>query len=256
MMINMVKYTIKKLADLAGISVRALHYYDQIGLLKPESYGTGGYRQYGEKEIVLLQQIMFFRELGFSLEEIQKIINQPGFDVIQALQSHQVLLRKKSARLLELLATVEKTLKKMKGESEMEIKEYYRGFSDEQIEKYRNEVRQRWGEDTLRKSEARVIGMGKEKIAALQQDGNAIFMAISLNMSKEAGSPEVQDLVGKWRQWLENFSTYSDEAVMGLGRFYSQHEDFVAFFKKIHPELPEFLTAAIEYYCANHKTEK
>jgi MerR family transcriptional regulator, thiopeptide resistance regulator len=253
MMIVMKLFTVKKLADLAGISVRTLHYYDQIGLLKPGSYSQNGYRQYDEEDMVRLQQIMFFRELEFGLDEIKKIMSRPDFDVLVALQSHHILLAQKAARLNELLATVEKTIRKMKGEIQMEIKEYYQGFSDEQIEKYRDEVRRRWGEDTLKKSEARITGMGKEKFAALQAEGKEIFMAISLNISRGAECPEVQEQISKWRSWLENFSSYSDEAVLGLGRVYSQHADFAAFFRKIHPELPEFLTRAIEYYCANQK---
>ena len=104
-------YTIKQLAELAGTSVRTLHYYDEIGLLKPESRGANGYRQYGEQAIVRLQQIMFFRELDFSLEEIKTIISSPGFDVLEALQSHKVLLEKRKKRIDELLATVGKTIK-------------------------------------------------------------------------------------------------------------------------------------------------
>jgi MerR family transcriptional regulator, thiopeptide resistance regulator len=248
---GMIVFTVKRLADLAGVSVRTLHYYDQIGLLKPKSYSQIGYRQYDEEDVVRLQQIMFFRELDFGLGEIQKIMAQPGFNVLEALQSHQILLAKKTNRMNDLRETVERTIRKMKGEVEMEIKEYYQGFSDQQIAKYRDEVRHRWGEDTLNKSEARVTGMGKEKFAALQDEAGEIFKTISLNMSEGVDSPKVQEQIGRWRQWLENFYTYSDEAVLGLGRVYSQHEDFVAFFNKIHPGLPEFMTQAIEYYCRN-----
>jgi MerR family transcriptional regulator, thiopeptide resistance regulator len=249
----MVHYTIIKLARLANISVRTLHYYDKISLLKPEYRSSNGYRQYGEDEAVRLQQIMFFRELDFSLEEIKKIMSRPDFNVIEALQSHRTLLTKRAERLNELLGTVDKTINKLKGETEMSIKEYYRGFSDEQIEKYREEVRQRWGEDTLMASEARVMKMSKEKFAALQAEGSAIFKAISDNMEKGYNSAEVQEQVEKWRQWLENFHHYSDEALLGLGQTYSQHPDFVKFFQIFHKDLPGFLTLAIEYYCKNNK---
>ncbi|MDO8579140.1 MAG: MerR family transcriptional regulator [Dehalococcoidales bacterium] len=90
------KITIKKLADLAGVSVRTLHYYDQMGLLKPGSRSASGYRFYDESAVVKLQQIMFFRELGFSLYDIRKIVSQPDFDVLEALKSHRSLLRKKA----------------------------------------------------------------------------------------------------------------------------------------------------------------
>ena len=249
----MMSYTVKKLADIAGLSVRTLHYYDELGLLKPESRAANGYRYYSDSTVVRLQQIMFFRELGFGLNEIKRILSDPDFDVIEALQSQKTLLSKKAERIGELLATIDKTIENLKGEKEMPIKEYYEGFSDEQIEKYRQEVRDRWGEKTLEESEARVLKMGKEKFKALQDEGGAIFKAISDNMPKGYDSKEVQKLVAEWRNWLENFSHYSDEAVLGLGQTYSQHPDFVKFFQKYGSDFPGFFTRAIEYYCASKK---
>lgn len=246
-------YTIKKLADLAGVSVRTLHYYDEVGLLKPQSRSESGYRYYGEEAVVRLQQIMFFRELGFNLEEIRKIVSSPDFNVLEALQSHRTLLTKKAERINDLLATVDKSIKKLKGEVKMQIKEYYQGFSDEQIEKYRVEVRQRWGEKALQESEERVTKMGKEKFAALQAEGGKIFQTISDNMSKGYDSDIIQVQVAKWRTWLENFYHYSEEAVSGLGQEYSQSPEFAEYFRKIHKDLPEFLTKAIEYYCSHKK---
>jgi DNA-binding transcriptional MerR regulator len=246
-------YTVKKLADLAGVSVRTLHYYDELGLLKPQSRSTNGYRRYDEEAVIRLQQIMFFRELGFGLDEIKKIISQPDFDVLEALRSHRTLLTKKAERINELLATVDKTLKKLRGEVQMPIKEYYQGFSDEQIERYREEVRRRWGEKTLKESEERVLKMGKEKFTEIQAEGGKIFQAISDNMSKGYDSELIQSQVLKWRQWLENFHHYTVESVLGLGRAYSQSSEFAAFFRKYHPDLPEFLTRAIEYFCAHRK---
>jgi MerR family transcriptional regulator, thiopeptide resistance regulator len=251
--INMTVYTVKKLAELAGISVRTLHYYDQAGILKPEFRTANGYRHYGEEAAVKLQQIMFFRELDFSLEEIKQIMSRPDFNVLEALEQHRVLLQKRGVRIRELLATVDRTIEKMKGKKEMPIKDYYKGFSDEQIEKYRREVKERWGEDALKKSEARVMKMGKEKFAALQADGNAIFQIIADNMDKGYDSPAVQEQVARWQVWLEHFHHYSDEALLGLGRAYSEHPDFAAFYRKFHKDLPEFFTQAIEYYVAHKK---
>ena len=87
----------------------------------------------------------------------------------------------------------------------------------------------------------------------LQAEGGAIFKAIADNMAKGHDSKEVQALVAKWRQWLENFAHYSDEAVLGLGQFYSQHPDFAKFYEKIHKDLAPFLTKAIEHYCYTKK---
>jgi MerR family transcriptional regulator, thiopeptide resistance regulator len=246
----MIVYTVKKLADLAGISVRTLHYYDRIGLLKPDSRSESGYRRYGEEAVLRLQQIMFFKELDFSLEEIREIVSRPDFDVIAALQTHRVLLLKRAGRINTLISTVDKTIGKLKGKTNMKIKEYYEGFSDEQVEKYRQEVRQRWGEDTLKNSEDRMLAMGKKKFNELQAEGMVIFTTISDNMPEGFASREVQEQVAKWRQWLENFHHYSDEAALGLGQMYSQHPEFAEFYRKINKDLPPFITKAIEYYFA------
>jgi DNA-binding transcriptional MerR regulator len=249
------KITVKRLADLAGISVRTLHYYDEIKLLGPESRSSRGYRQYDEDAVVKLQQILFFRELGFSLDDIKAIVSRPDFDVLQALESHRELLMKKAARTQDLLTTVEKTIERMKGKRNMDIKEFYQGFSDEKIEYYRQEVRKRWGEKALQESESRVRKMGKEKFAEIQAEGGRIFRNIADNMGKGPESLVVREQIGKWRVWLENFHHYSDEAVLGLGRGYSQDPEFAEFFNKIHGGLAEFMTQAVEYYFSG-KNEK
>ncbi|UCD10049.1 MAG: MerR family transcriptional regulator [Dehalococcoidales bacterium] len=252
----MESYTIKKLADIAGVSVRTLHYYDEIGLLKPQYRQDNGYRYYGEEEVILLQQILLFRESGFNLDEIRTIISSPGFGVSEALEQHRNLLVKKEKRHEELINTVEKTMSKMSKKSEMEIKEFYQGFSDEKIEKYRDEVRQRWGSKTLEESEKKVIDMGREKFVALQAEGGKIFKAIMEHISEGYDSKYVQELIAEWRKWLENFHHYSDEEVVELGRAYSQHPDFIKFFQQYSDELPVFLTRAIEHYYMHRKPNR
>jgi len=244
----MKSYTIKKLADIAGISVRTLHYYDEIGLLKPQYRHENGYRYYGEEEVILLQQIMFFRELSFSLDEIRTIISSPDFDASEALEQHRNLLIKEDERLRELINTVEITMSKMGKRSTMKIKEFYQGFSDEQIEKYRDEVRSRWGSKTLEESEKRVIDMGQEEFIELQAEGGKIFKAIMENMSEGYDGKFIQERIAEWRQWLENFHHYSEEEIVELGQAYSQHADFIKFFKQYSDDLPVFLTRAIEHY--------
>jgi DNA-binding transcriptional MerR regulator len=245
-------YTVKQLADTAGVSVRTLHHYDNIGLLKPQRRDGNGYRLYGREAVVRLQQIMFFRELGFNLEDIRRILSQPDFNLLEALESHRQLLTRKAERIGELLATVAKTIKEMEGEARMDdIRDYYQGFSDEEIEKHRQEVRDRWGEKTLEESEQKVMQMGKEKFAQIQAEGERIFQAISDNMCQGHDSETVQAQMPLWHQWLENFHHYSDEELLGLGQAYSQHPDFIKFFQAYHPELPPFMTKAIEHYCAN-----
>ncbi len=246
----MTTYTIRQLARIAGVSVRTLHHYDHIGLLKPSSYGANGYRYYDEEAGTLLQQILFFRELDFSLEEIRRIMTAPGFRVRDALDSHRELLQKRADRISQLLRTVDKTIAKLEGEISMEIKEYYQGLSDAEIEDYREEARRRWGQDTVRESEARILKMGKDRMSEVQAEGGAIFQAVADLMPLGASSPEVQTQIAKWREWLEHFSAYSDEALLGLGRMYSEDARFVAFFERYAAGLPEFFTQAVEHYCA------
>jgi len=117
----MTVYTVKKIASLAGVSVRTLHYYDKLGLLKPRYRQENGYRYYDDDSIIRLQQIMFFRELGFGLDKIGEIISIPDFDVLEALKSQRDLLVKKSERLEELISTVDKTIKRLKGEDKMQL---------------------------------------------------------------------------------------------------------------------------------------
>jgi MerR family transcriptional regulator, thiopeptide resistance regulator len=243
-------YTVRQLANVAGVSVRTLHHYDHIGLLKPSSYAPNGYRHYGEREAVLLQQILFFRELGFSLKEIGAILSRPDFDVRLALESHRTMLRKKAGHIAVLLETVDKTIKHLEGERDMKINEYYEGLSDDQIEEYRKEARQRWGADVVNESESRVMQMGKDGFAAQQTRGEAIFKAMAGLLPKGPASPEVQEQVRLWRDWLECFSSYSDEAVLGLGRMYSEDARFVPYFGRYGDGFAAFLTSAIEHYCS------
>ena len=111
----------RQLASLAGVSVRTLHYYDDKGLLEPRYRGENGYRYYDEDSIIRLQQIMFFRQLGFSLEEVGKIVSHPEFDVLEALKSHRESLVQKSERLGELISTVDKTIKRLRGQDKMQL---------------------------------------------------------------------------------------------------------------------------------------
>src|SRR5690606_28913210 len=114
------KYTVKQLADLAGVTPRTLHYYDQIGLLRPTWLGDNGYRYYTEESVLRLQQIMFYRELDFSLNEIQAILDEPEFDLLEALKSHKRLLQQRLGRLSELIQTIDRTVLHLQGAKTME----------------------------------------------------------------------------------------------------------------------------------------
>src|SRR5215469_8320389 len=100
-------YTVKKLAAISGVSVRTLHFYDEAGLLKPAYYGANGYRFYEEPQLLRLQQILFYRELGFELKQIKRILGRGDFEKLAALKSHRQELRRKLARTSQLLVTID-----------------------------------------------------------------------------------------------------------------------------------------------------
>jgi DNA-binding transcriptional MerR regulator len=121
-------YTVKQLAAISGVSVRALHYYDELGLLKPAYTKANGYRIYEEPQLLMLQQILFYRELGFELKRIKRILSQRKFEKLAALRSHREVLEKKIGRTRTLIATIDKTIGHLKGRKKMKNEELFAGF--------------------------------------------------------------------------------------------------------------------------------
>ena len=122
-------YTVKDVAGMSGISVRTLHFYDETGLLKPASYGANGYRYYEEPQLLMLQQILFYRELGFGLKQIKEILSRAEFETVAALQSHRTVLQKNVARTRRLIDTIDRTLEHLKGRTTMQSEEMFAGFN-------------------------------------------------------------------------------------------------------------------------------
>src|ERR1700722_3693019 len=139
-------YTVTKLAKLSGVSVRTLHWYDEIGLLKPAYYGANGYRHYEEKQLLTLQQILFFRELGFELKQIQKILGRSDFDTIVTLRSHRGVLQKNLERTQKLIKTIDKTIKHLEGNRKMKEQELFDGFDKKKQKEYEKQLLDRYGD--------------------------------------------------------------------------------------------------------------
>ena len=129
-------YTVKKLAQLSGVSIRTLHFYDEIGLLKPAYYGENNYRYYEEEQLLLLQQILFFRELGFQLSDIQRMISSQDFDKISTLESHREILANNLNQTQELIKTVDKTIEHLRGKQTMKLDDIFHGFTPEKQKLY------------------------------------------------------------------------------------------------------------------------
>ncbi len=243
-------YTVQQLATLADITTRTLHHYDAIGLLKPVRNAKNGYRQYGEAELLKLQQIMFFRELEFPLEEIKHILADPHFDLTAALADHRKLIEIKKKRMNDLLKTIDKTIKKINKEKTMHDKELYGGFTKEEYEAYSKEAKERWGDtDAFKQSVGKYEKLTKEERAAMQKAGDDLLKEIVANMSSGAESPEVQALIAKHYDGLRFFYEPNPELYRGLANMYVDDPRFAATFKKYHPDLPEFMRDAMHVYC-------
>jgi DNA-binding transcriptional MerR regulator len=241
--------TVKQFADLAGVTVRTLHYYDQIGLLEPTSVGENGYRYYEEDALFKLQQILFFRELDFSLSEIADIMSTPDFDIVPALAVHRRALEQRVKRLTHLIRTVDKTIHHLEGAITMTNDELFEGFSEEQQAAYEKEARERWDPETVDQSYKRWNSYSKQKQQQIMQEGRDNTAALAAVMDKGHASPEVQEQVARWHQHLRYFYEPTPEILRGLGQMYGDDPRFAANYTKVHPDLPEFFRQAINVYC-------
>ena len=246
---TMHRYTIKQLADLAGVSRRTLHHYDEIGLLKPSEKGPNRYRYYDDDAALRLQQILFYRELGLSLGEIKEILSQPDFDVLGSLGEHRDELQKRVTRLNRLISTVDKTILHLNGGITMSEKQIFEGFTEEQVEEYAEQARQRWDPKLVDQSMMLWKSYSDEKKKAIIAEGGAIYQKIFNNLDKGHDSPEVQEGISKWHQNLRYFYEPTYAILSGLGYGYRDDPSFRTTFEEFSPEFPEFLCNAIQFYC-------
>ena len=242
-------YTVKQLSDLAGVSVRTLHYYDEIDLLKPSSVGANGYRYYEDEAVYRLQQILFFRELDLSLREIKTIIDSPAFDLLVALQAHRESLHDRVERLHDLIHTVDGTIAHLTGEIEMSQKQLFDGFTEEEEKRYYQEARERYDSREVDASYKRWNQNTAAEKQRIKEEGNAIYTDLVALMHTGVDSPEVQAVIARWHQHLRHFYEPGVERLLGLGQLYVESPDFAAFFRALHPDLPEFMREAITLYC-------
>ncbi|PFE04794.1 MerR family transcriptional regulator [Bacillus cereus] len=242
------KMRVKEVADLVGISVRTLHHYDEIGLLTPDETTESGYRLYSNENLERLQQILFFKELGFPLKKIKEIISSPSFDREEALQMHRKMLLEKRARLDKVIATIDKTIKHTKGEIEMTNKEKFEGF-DFSHNPYEEEARARWGDKAIDKANKTAAGMTKEK----QEDFNNIYRKLAELRNGAPDSKEAQEAIHVWYEYLQDFGQYSLEAFKGLGQMYVDDERFTKNIDKFGEGLAQFMCDAMAVYADNRK---
>lgn len=242
-------YTVKQVARMAGISVRALHHYDQIGLLKPASVGENGYRYYGREELLRLQQILFHRELEFPLDAIAAVLDQPGFDRAAALRRHRVKLAAEASRYRQLLKTLDATLAQIEGDATMDDKDLYKGFAPEKQAEYEAWIAARSGAESLERSKRAMKGWSKADWEAYLEKGQAFErdMAGALTRGEAPDGAFVQGEIPRLYAWIETAWARRPEkaAFIGLGRMYADHPDFRTRYEALAPGLADYLASAM-----------
>ncbi|BAK43844.1 MerR family transcriptional regulator [Eggerthella sp. YY7918] len=249
-------YTVHELAQLSGCTVRTLHHYDELGLVRAQR-ASNGYRLYGAAEVDRLQQVLLYREADMPLADIKRLLDDPAFNACDALAGHLRELRGRAQRLEALIASVEKTLAHLEGGAAMEDREKFEAFKkglvDENEKKYGAEVRERWGDAAADASNAKVMGMSEQQYAHTQELEAQMRKALLAGM--EAGDPageDAQRAADLHRQWLCEFwadGAYSKEAHAALAEGYVADERFKAYYEAIAPGATEFLRDAIKVYC-------
>ncbi|MGL4772217.1 MAG: MerR family transcriptional regulator [Clostridium sp.] len=248
-------YKIKEVAELVGISVRTLHHYDEIGLLEPEKTSPAGYRLYTDKNLEKLQQILFFKELDFSLKEIKEILENPKYNRKIALEGQRELLIEKKKRLERIIMAVDESLGSIEGGVKMGKKEMFKSFDMKEIndtkKKYEKEVKEKYGStDAYKEYENKTSCYGDDKWAKIMEDGQGIFNNLAALMDRDVADSEVQAQVEQWRNHItNNFYNCTKEILAGLGQMYVYDERFKNNIDKTKEGLAEFLSKAIEVYC-------
>ncbi|MCI4167617.1 MerR family transcriptional regulator [Bacillus spizizenii] len=248
------KYQVKQVADIAGVSIRTLHHYDDIQLLKPSALTDAGYRLYSDADLERLQQILFFREIGFRLDDIKEMLDHPNFDRKAALQSQKDMLMKKKQRMEEMIQTVDRTLQSIKGGEHMDKRDLFAGLSMKDIEEhqqtYADEVRKLYGREIAEETEKRTSAYSADDWRAIMAEFDSIYRQIAARMIHGPDDAEVQSAVGAFR---DHISQYHYECTLdifrGLGEVYITDERFTNAINQYGEGLAAFLREAIIIYC-------
>lgn len=237
---------VKEIADLVGISVRTLHHYDAIGLLTPEQTTHAGYRIYSNKDLETLQQILFFRELGFPLKKIKKIIHSPSFDQQEALEIQHHMLLEKRNQLDKMIKTIEKTIQHSKGEIQMSNREKFEGF-DFIHNPYEQEAREKWGDTAVDEAKEQTKQMTNQD----EEKFNDIYRRLAAVRNLAPDSKEAQKEIHEWYLLLNTIGTYSLDAFKGLGQMYVDDERFTNNIDTFGEGLATFMRDAMACYADN-----
>ncbi|WP_027108343.1 MerR family transcriptional regulator [Lacticigenium naphthae] len=230
------EYTVKKIARLAGVTPRTIRHYATIQLLSPACINSSGYRLYGRNEIDRLQQILFYRELGFPLTEIKQILDDPSFDEKQALKDHYQDLLLKQKQVDQLLHTIEKTLADREGIEKMTDQEKFTGFKKEVLkaneESYGKESQETYGEETIARANKQFSQLTEGEFDRWRELEQTIIETLKAYQEKDAITAADEEILARLHhQWLTfTWSSYSKEMHRGLAEMYLADDRFTAFY--------------------------
>jgi DNA-binding transcriptional MerR regulator len=241
-------YSVGQVAELAGVTVRALHHYGQIGLLVPQDRSGAGYRRYADEDLQRLQHILFYRELGFSLEDIATILDRPGADTGGHLRQQRELLRKRINRLQAMIAAVDKELEARTMGIQLTPEEKFEIFGPNYSEDYEAEAQQRWGDTPAwEQSRARTAQFSKQDWVQVKKSGDELNQRLAQGMASGSApsSPAAMDLAEEHHRSIEVFYDCPYPMHRGLGDMYVSDERFTAQYEQVAPGLAQWLRDAI-----------
>ena len=235
-----------EVAEMAGVSVRTLHHYDRIGLLCPKRNGENGYREYTDADIDMLQQILFFKECGFTLKKISELLSSPFFDREKAFDLQRKYLLHEKRRIEAMLETLEKTVSSAKGEITMTQKDKFSGF-DFSNNPYEEEARRLWGDEMIDKNNARIDAMTEKERQGLSGGMDELFQKLAQVRHEKPDSEKAQEAMAyMYKYFNSNFGiNYTPEMFKGLGEMYVCDTRFAENIDKYGEGLSLFLKEAM-----------
>ncbi len=247
------EYTIKELADLAGISTRTLRYYHEIGLLPPAFMNQAGYRLYGQKEVDSLQHILMYKALGLELSQIKAIMADPEFDKVHALEDHLKKLLAKKKQLEIMIENVTKTMDKEKGMITMTDQEKFEGLKQQLVKDnemaYGDELRLQYDQETIQASKEKVLGLTKEEYETMKEIEEELRSRLNeaVKTGKLPAGPEGREIAVLHKQWLSySWPVYSPQAHKGLVEMYTADKRFNDYYDVSVTGCAEFLKEAVQ----------
>jgi len=247
--------TVGKMAELAGVTVRTLHHYDDFGLLTPSTRSAAGYRLYGDLDFERLQEILFYRELGFGLDEIKTILQDPEHDRARALRHQRDLLEIRKDRLQTMIEAVEAALDAHEKGITMSKEEMFEVFGDFDPGAFEAEVEERWAGSALEQSKRRTSTYGKDQWKEAMAEGESIVQAFAAELENGAvpESLEAMEIAERHRLHIDRwFYECSHEMHAGLGTMYVADARFTEYYEKYAAGLAEFVKSAIHANRGRH----